>query len=172
MLVMVAGMGMGACGERSTKSPDVTGDIRKALDQANLNAVSVSQDRDLGVVTLKGTLPTADQKSQAETIAKSYAGSQVVADQIAVVTQGVESDSKTINRDVDKGIRANLDAALTAQGMNKVVDYDVDNGVVTLTGNVNSEHLRSEAERVAKGVPNVKQVVNKLQIRKKKATTS
>jgi hyperosmotically inducible protein len=172
VLAMAVGIGMGACGERSTKSPDVTGDIRKALDQANLNAVSVSQDRDLGVVTLKGTLPSADQKSQAETIAKSYAGTQVVSDQIAVVTPGAESDSKTINSDLDKGIKANLDAALTAQGLNKVVDYDVNNGVVTLTGNVNSEHLRAEAERVAKGVPNVKQVVNKLQIRKKKATTS
>ena len=173
-VVVMAGMlgaGVG-CSRSSAKSPEVTGDIRKALDQANLNAVSVSQDRDLGVVTLKGTLPSADQKSEAEMIAKSYAAGQVVADQIAVVTPGAESDSKTINKDLDKGIRDNLDAALTAQGLNKLVSYSVEQGVVTLTGEVNSERARSEAASAAKGVPNVKQVVNKLQIRKRKATSS
>ena len=61
------------------KSPDVTDNIRKSLDQAGYKDVSVSQDRDKGVVTLTGTVPTDSDKAQAESIAKSGAGSQVVA---------------------------------------------------------------------------------------------
>jgi hyperosmotically inducible protein len=69
----------------NTKSPDVSASIRKSLDQAGFNDVSVSQDRDKGVVTLGGQVPTDAAKSQAESIAKSGAGEQVVANQIAVI---------------------------------------------------------------------------------------
>jgi len=48
----------------------------------------------------------------------------------------------------------------------------VKSGVVTLTGEVNSEALRSSAEQVAAGVPNVQQVVNDLQVTNQKASSS
>jgi hypothetical protein len=38
----------------TTKSPDVSDSIRKSLDQAGLQAVSVSQDRDKGVADWLG----------------------------------------------------------------------------------------------------------------------
>jgi osmotically-inducible protein OsmY len=62
----------------TTKSPDVSDGIRKSLDQAGLKDVSVSQDRDKGVVTLGGHVPSDGDKSQAESIAKSIVGGQVV----------------------------------------------------------------------------------------------
>jgi hyperosmotically inducible periplasmic protein len=58
---------------RATQSPDVGGSIRKLLDQAGLKDVSVSQDRDKGVVTLTGHVPSDGDKVQAESIAKSMA---------------------------------------------------------------------------------------------------
>ena len=39
-------------------------------------------------------------------------GGQVVANEIAVIPQGVESDAKKVNSDLDDGIKKNLDAAL------------------------------------------------------------
>ena len=45
-------------------------------------------------------------------------------------------------------------------------------GVVTLTGEVNSENKRARAEKVATGVPNVRQVVNDLQVKDQKASSS
>ena len=56
--------------------------------------------------------------------------------------------------------------------LDKGVKYSVKNGVVTLTGEVNSAGRRSQIEQIAKGVPNVKQVVNELQVKDQKATTS
>jgi hyperosmotically inducible protein len=156
----------------TAKSPEVADSIRKSLDQAGLKAVSVSQDRDKGVVTLGGQVASENDKSQAESIAKSLAGTQVVANQIAVIPVGVEKEAKTVNSDLDKGIENNLDAVLIQNKMHDNVKYEVKNAVVTLTGEVNSQYKRDAAERVATRVPNVKQVVNNLQVKNQKASSS
>ena len=66
----------------------------------------------------------------------------------------------------------NLDAALIQSKMHANVKYDVKSGVVTLTGEVNSEDKRVRAGQVATGVPNVQQVVNDLQVKSQKASSS
>jgi hyperosmotically inducible periplasmic protein len=154
------------------KSPDVSDSIRKSLDQAGLKDVSVSQDRDKGVVTLGGHVAADADKAQAESIAKSNAAGQVVANQIAVIPPGVENDAKTVNSDLDKGIEKNLDAAFIQNRLQKNVKYDVKNGVVTLTGEVNSQSKRAQAEKIASSVPNVQQVVNELQVKHQKASST
>lgn len=114
MLLAVLAVGiLSGCSATSTQSPDVTDSLRKALDQAGLKNVSASQDRDKGVVTLGGQVATDNEKLQAESIAKSIAGSQVVANQIAVIPVGAEKDAKAVNADLDGGIEKNLDAART-----------------------------------------------------------
>jgi hyperosmotically inducible protein len=173
--VMVALLAVGilaGCSQTPTKSPDVTDSIRKSLDQAGFKDVTVSQDRDKGVVTLGGQVARESDKSQAESVAKSLAGAQVVADQIAVIPVGAEKEAKAVNSDLDQGIEKNLDAALIQNQLHKSVKYEVKNGVVTLTGEVNSEDKRTRAEKVATGVPNVTQVVNNLQVKNQKASSS
>lgn len=171
VVVLLVGA-LAGCSSTSTKSPDVSSDIRKSLDQAGLKDVSTSQDRDKGVVTLSGHVASDADKAQAESIAKSMAAGQVVADQIAVLPPGVEHDAKAINSDVDKGIEQNLDAALIQDRLQKKVKYEVKNKVVTLTGSVESQAARSRAQEVAASVPNVQQVVNELQIKGQKASSS
>jgi osmotically-inducible protein OsmY len=160
------------CWGASTKSPDVSGSIRKSLDQAGLKDVTVSQDRDKGIVTLGGHVTNENDKAQAESVAKSFAGSQVVADQIAVVPVGQEKETRAMNSDLDQGIEKNLDAALIQNKMHGDVQYAVKNGVVTLSGEVNSEATRTRAEAVATAVPNVQQVVNDLQVTKNRKASS
>ena len=160
------------CAKTATLSPDVSDSIRKSLDQAGLKDVSVSQDRDKGVVTLGGHVATDADKAQAESIAKSFASGQVVANQIAVIPPGGESEARAVSSDLDEGIEKNLDAALIQNGLQKVVKVDVKNGVVTLTGEVNSQSKRAHAEQIATSVPNVQQVVNNLQIKNQKASSS
>jgi osmotically-inducible protein OsmY len=137
-----------------------------------LKDVSESQDRDKAVVTLGGHVPSDADKQRAESIARSIAGSQVVANQIEVLPPGNESDVKAIDADLDKGIEKNLDAALIQDGLQRDVDSKVKNGVVTLTGSVDSQTKRGQAERIAAGVPNVRQVVNELRVKNQRATTS
>src|ERR1700684_1386147 len=101
LLALLALATLVACSTTSTKSVDVSDSIRKSLDQANLKDVSVSQDRDKGVVTLGGHVAVEGDKSQAESIAKSIASGQVVANQIAVIPPNAESDAKAVSSDLD-----------------------------------------------------------------------
>ena len=160
------------CRGGSTASPDVMRAIRQSLDQAGLKSVSVTQDRDKGIVTLGGTVSNMNDKAQAEALAKSLAGTQVVADEIAVIPPGTEDAQIAMNSDLDQGIEKNLDAALIQNNMHGTVRYSVKNGVVTLTGQVNSEDNRAAAQSVASMVPNVHQVVNVLQVKNQKASST
>jgi hyperosmotically inducible protein len=172
VLALLAFGTLAGCSGTNAQSPEVTDNIRKSLDQAGLKDVTVSQDRDKGVVTLGGQVGSDNDKSQAETLAKSFAGAQVVADQIAVIPAGIEKETKAINADLDKGIERNLDAALLQNRLHESVKYAVKSGVVTLTGEVNSQSKRDYAEKVAARVPNVQQVVNDLQVKNQKASSS
>lgn len=160
------------CSKSDTRSPAVADEIRKSLDQSGYKDVSVSQDREKGVVTLTGHVGSGVDKQQAEAIAKSMSVGQVVADEIQVLPAGAESDAKAVSSDLDKGIDKNLDAALIQNRLNKDISYDVKNGVVTLKGNVNSEIRRNQAAHIASSVPNVQQVVNELQVKNQKASSS
>jgi hyperosmotically inducible protein len=170
LALLTVGM-LAGCSD-AAKSPDVADNIRKSLEQAGLKNVSVKQDRDKGVVTLGGQVASENDKFQAETVARSYAGGQVVANQIAVVPKGAETEARAINSDLDQGIEKNLDAALIENSMHDNVRFAVKSGVVTLTGEVNSQYNREHAQDVATRVPNVQQVVNNLQVKNQKASSS
>jgi hyperosmotically inducible protein len=161
-----------ACSDRPPKAPDVAGDIRHSLDQAGLNDVSVSQDRDKSVVTLSGKVATDNDKARAESVARSIAGTEVVSNEIGVRPNGDESTAKKVDSDLDSGIDKNLDAMLIQHKMKRNVRYDVNNGVVTLKGDVPSQAQRSSVEKLAEQVPNVKQVVNELEVKHQKASST
>ena len=167
--LLVAGM-LSGCS--SNKAPDVTDNIRKSLDQAGFKDVSVSEDREKGVVTLTGDVPTDSDKQQAESVAKSNAPYLVVADQISVRPPGNESEAKEVDSDLDKAIEKNLDATLVKHRLKKDVKYDVKNGVVTLKGDVPSQAKREQVEKLAASIPNVRQVVNEIEVKGQKATST
>jgi len=172
-LLAVAAIGiLAGCSASPTKSADVSRGIRSSLDQAGLKGVSVTQDHDKGLVTLGGRVVADAEKSQAESIATAMAGAQVVSNQIEVVPPGAEHDAKKMDSDLDKGIEGNLDAALIQGGLHKSINYAVKNQVVTMTGEVDSQSKRVQAQDIVAAVPNVLQVVNELQVKEQKATSS
>ncbi|MCU1334560.1 MAG: transport-associated protein [Bryobacterales bacterium] len=172
LLAVVAVGTLVGCSTTSTKAVDISDSLHLALDQAGLKDVSIKQDRDKGIVTLGGHVAADGAKAQAESIAKSIAGAQVVSNQIAVLPLGAERDAKNVNTDLDRGIASNLDAALIQDKLHQSVNYAVKNHVVTLTGDVDSQAKRARAEAVASAILNVDQVVNELQVKKQKATSS
>jgi hyperosmotically inducible periplasmic protein len=171
LLVALAFGTIAGCSANS-KAPDVAGQLRNSLDQAGLRDVTVSQDRDKGVVTLAGTTRSDSDRAQAESIAKGIASGEVVSDQIAVRTPGDESGQKTAEGDLDKDIGENFDAVLAEHKLNHRVSYDVKNGVITLKGHVESESRRAAVEKWAAAVPNVRQVVNELDVKNRKASST
>jgi hyperosmotically inducible periplasmic protein len=163
---------LSSCSPAPKLSADIATPLKSSLVQANLNDVTVSQDRTKGVVTLGGHVPLESDKENAGSIAKSLAVEQVIANQIEVIPVVAAAEAKSINSDLDNGIESNLRAALTKQMLHKSVNFSVKNKVVTLTGTVASQSMREKASKVAEAIANVSQVVNELQVEGQKATSS
>jgi osmotically-inducible protein OsmY len=160
------------CGQQQAKAPDVKDTVKQGLQQAGLRDVSVDQDRDKGVVTLTGTVGNDADKSQAESIARAAASGQVISNQIAVRPPGEESRAKDVQSDTDKAIEKNVSAVLTKHKWDHDIKCDVKQGVVTLKGKVNSQSQRTMVEKVVAATPNVTQVVNELEVKNQKATST
>lgn len=154
------------------KSAPVADNIRKSLDQNGLRNVSVSQDRDKGVVTLSGQVNSDSDKTRADQIAQSLAGGQVVANEIAILPPNGAGPTKTVYKDLDKGIDNNLDAALISAGYKSGISHTVKNGVITLKGTVDNESQREAIVASARSVPNAQQVIDEIETRHQKATSN
>jgi hyperosmotically inducible periplasmic protein len=140
--------------------------VETALKQADLSAVSVSEDKDKNTITLTGTLHSDDAKSRAGEAAKMAAGGRIIANEISVQPVGAESEAKDIASNLDDGIEKNFKAALIAHHLDKQkISFDVKNGVITLTGKVQTASERKTAENLAKSTPNVQQVVDQLEVK-------
>jgi osmotically-inducible protein OsmY len=170
LAVLVIGA-MAGCTTATTKSADVSDSVRASLERAGFMDVSVSQDRTLGVVTLSGKVATDGDKMNAQSIAQSIAGSQVVKNEIAVIGEHARDD-RQVNSDLDDGITSNLNAALTQNKLHDTVKFSVKNHVVTLTGEANTQSARDRATEIAAAVPNVHQVVNEMQVKNQKASST
>src|SRR5271165_1622827 len=100
--ILVTGL-LAGC-SNTQKAPTVNGNIRTSLQQAGFKDVSVTQDRDKGVVTLGGHVATDADKASANQIAQSMAAGQVVANQVEVLPPSDSDTAKTVYADLDKGI--------------------------------------------------------------------
>jgi len=166
---LVLCLGIWGCSKNRANNPSYKDAVSSALDRDGFKDVKVDEDRDKGVITLDGKVKSEEEKSKAEDDAKAAAPGMIVANQIAVQPEGMEGEAKKIDKNLDSGIKDNLKAAFTQNGMDKQhINSDVDNGVVTLKGDVDNAAQREQAEKIAASVPNVQQVVNELEVKGKK----
>jgi osmotically-inducible protein OsmY len=171
VMPLCAGLALIGC-SNNRKAPDVAGNIHRSIEQAGIRNVSVEQDRTNGIVTLAGRVPDNSEKARADSIAQSMAQGEVVANKIEVAPNGQENVVKSVDAKLDKAISANLDALLIQNGWDKAIRHTEKNGVVTLSGNVDSQQLRADVERAAASIPNVQQVINTLQVKDQKASST
>lgn len=174
MTVGLAGILMSAGCNKSPHYPDSKDAVTSSLKQNNLGNIDVSQDRDKGVMTLTGNVQSQDQKTQADTVAKQAAPDYTIADQIGVVPPNDASQAKAAASDTDSAIEDNFKAAIKKHRNldDQSISVKSKNGSVLLTGSVKTAAQKREAERLAKGVPNVHQVVNELEVKPHKNSTS
>jgi hyperosmotically inducible periplasmic protein len=141
--------------------------VQKSLEQADLKDVSVSEDRDKNTITLSGTLHSEEAKAKAGEVARGAAISRIIANEISVQPVGAESEAKDTASALDDGIESNYKAALISSGLEKQdVNYSVNNGVLTLTGRVGTPTQRAQAQGLAAATPNVKQVINQIEVKR------
>ena len=159
-------LGVAAC-NRTSEHPDYKDAVNTAMTRNNLGVVNVSQDRTKGVMTLTGDVETDDQKKQAEQVAAQAAPGYQIANEIGVRPIGQESQAKDVQSNLDDGIENNFKASLKAHKEldNQHISYDAKNGTLVLKGKVKSSTQKAEAQKLAKAVPNVKEVVNEIEVR-------
>jgi hyperosmotically inducible periplasmic protein len=166
-------VGIIGCSQQKASAPSYKDSVKQALDNAGLKNVDVDEDRDKGVLTLKGKVGTEDEKMSAEQAAKSAAPGVVVANEISIEPQGFEREAQKIESSMDDAIENNFKAAIVGNKLeDQHIRYEANNGVLTLEGDVDTPALRQKAEKLAASVPNVTQVVNKLEVKKGKTQAS
>jgi len=163
-LATALGLGV-ACTNKQTDQVSYSDTVKKALEQADLTDVRVSEDKDKNTVTLAGTVHSDEAKSKAEDVAKATAGSRIVVNEVSVQPVGEESEAKSVASNQDTAIEKNYKAALISKGLDKQgIDFDAKNGVLILKGKVKTVRQREEAQEVASNVPNVQQVLNQIDV--------
>src|SRR6267154_9705 len=135
------------CSNRTAENATYKDAVKRALEQAELTDVSVTEDRDKNTITLGGTVHSDDAKAKAAQVAKGAAGDRIIVNEVSVRPVGAESDAKSMASDVDAGIEKNYKAALIAHHLNKQhIDFGAKNGVLTLKGSVETAEQRQQAQ--------------------------
>jgi hyperosmotically inducible protein len=150
-------------------APAAKENVEQALKQNGFNAVNVDEDRDKGVITLKGDVNNDGQKQRAGQVAQSAAPGKVVANELGVRPEGMESTAQKVQSNTDDAIEDHFKAVIAANHWeNQHIRFDAKNGVLTLKGDVDTAAQRSKVERAAAAIPGVQQVVNELTVKGKK----
>lgn len=145
------------------REPDVKKTANDALERARIEQVNLDWDKDSRVMHMKGEVPSDQERARAEQIVTQAIGtSGRVANELTV--RG--ADTRTAD-DLDGSLRGHIrnlfdqDPSLKAGNL----DVDVNNGVVTLKGEVANAQDRQRAYDLASKVPGVKEVVNSLEVK-------
>ena len=143
--------------------PVITSRVKvKLLADDDVPGLDVNVDTDDGVVTLFGTVPTAEAKRQAEEIAAGVSGVASVRNELQVVA-GEDRDGIAVDDgDAEDRVEERLDAEPALDGVD--VDVEVDGGVARLSGTVRSEGQRLAAIVTARTTPGVRRVVDEMTI--------
>lgn len=130
--------------------------IRDALTvdpRTNPNDIDISVDR--GVVTLTGFVPNIEAKKAAIADARRTIGVWRVKDHVRVRPNAIPADGE-LKKQVDRALE--IDPYVS--GLD--VSTEVDNGLVTLDGEVNTSFEKKHAAAVASGVEGVVDVQNNI----------
>lgn len=159
VLGLVLALGAGAC----NRGPDPEEQISKALKDAQLSSVKVDWDKDAHIAHLKGTVEQATDKQRAEDVAAAAVGtSGRVLNEVTV--KGL---NEAIAGDMDSGIKSRLKDIVANDKELKEhdIDFDVNNGVVTVKGSVASAAEKDRVSQIVKAAPGVKDMANALEIK-------
>ena len=165
-VLFVVGALAGA-GVACNSGPNPSDQVQSSLKAANLNDVNVEWDSSARIAHLKGTVDRPTDRQRAEDIATATVG----------------TTGKVLNEVTIKGLNdttaGNLDSPITSQ-LKKMrdadpilrdrdIDFDVNNGVVTVKGEVRTAEEKSKVTELVRAAPGVKDMANALEIKPPKS---
>jgi hyperosmotically inducible periplasmic protein len=172
--LLIIALALGACTATRTQQSAgevlddsvLTAKVKAALiDDPVAKARDVNVETYRGVVQLGGFVDTAEQKARAGEVARGVSGVAEVRNDLRV-----SDPQATIGEVIDDGaltaaVKGKLITDQTMQSYK--VNVETQNGVVQLTGFVDSSDAKSRAAEIARSVSGVKNVRNDLEIRQR-----
>ncbi|ENL1642383.1 molecular chaperone OsmY [Raoultella ornithinolytica] len=143
----------------------ITARVKAALiDDKNIRSSDISVKTENKVVTLSGSVDSAEQKDLAVNAAKTVKGVTTVNDQLNVVT---EKSASLEGYAGDTAITSQVKAKLLADDIvpSRKVTVETRDGTVHLSGTVDSRQQADRAADIAKAVSGVKNVENNLSVK-------
>lgn len=127
------------------------------------DGLDIDVDVDRGTVRLSGFADSEEEITKAGKIARSIKGVQSVENRLSLA-EGTRSTGRYVD---DKLLLARVKGALTKNSDTSAfeINVDVNRGIVSLSGFVDSDHERDAAAQVASGVRGVSKVLNNLSVR-------
>ena len=151
----------GAC----ASGPNPTDNLTKALRAENLNEVTVDWDRGARIAHLKGTVDRSADRQRAEEVANAAIG----------------QDGRVLNEITIKGLNEKTAGNLDGQIKDQLKDmaksdpilrdrdlsFEVNNGVVTVKGDVQTADEKTKVTELVRAAPGVKDMANAVEIKPK-----
>lgn len=135
------------------------------LLNTNLNSFDIDTDVEKGVVTLSGNVENEIDKRLAEELIENLDGVKDVDNKLTVMSDEPLTDklvSDFTDAKVSSVVKSKLLMESEVSGTD--IDVDVNNGIVTLKGEVDSSAEKDLAEAIASNSSDVKKVINKLSV--------
>ena len=148
--------------------PDVEARVNDQLKAGKLDdKVKVDWKKDERAVHLSGKVETAAEKARAEELAQTAVGtSGRVVNEVAVDTVDMGKIDDQIEAQLGKMFEDRTEWDFDGKG----VSFDSKEGVVTITGHVESDAIKARIADRARAVSGVKDVVNDLKVESRKKT--
>lgn len=146
----------------------ITARVKAALiDHKDINSGDISVKTQNKVVTLSGDVTSAEQKSQALSVAKAVEGVSQVNDKLTVQHKSSSETATLKGYAGDTAITSEVKAKLLADDIvpSRNVKVETNAGAVHLTGTVTSAAQAERAAEIAKAVSGVKSVRNDLSVK-------
>jgi osmotically-inducible protein OsmY len=189
LLMIIFSILIAACTERQVGDAILTAKIKARMTaDGRVSPSRVDVDTLNGDVTLRGEVPTQEEKDAAEEVARNVEGARSVSNQIivnpAVAGTGIPSGQEIKRQaekaasDVGQGVKkeaedvfllGEIKARLGAAGYGDVA-VSVERGVVTLKGEASNYKDRIAVEAIVEKVKGVEKVDNQLAVKKQAPT--
>lgn len=143
----------------------ITARVKAALiDDKSISSAGISVKTENKVVTLSGSVDSSAQKEQALSVAKNVKGVTTVTDKLSV---SEEQSASLKGYAGDTAITSQIKAKLLADDMvpSRNITVETSDGVVQLSGSVETRQQADRAADIAKAISGVKSVENNLSVK-------
>lgn len=145
------------------RGPDPKEQVSTQLKNAKIDDVNVDYDRNAKVVHLKGAVDSAAQRSRAEEIAQRAVGTSGTVANELTVKGATDRTADDHDGDIRRELKAKMDNDSVLK--DRRINFDVNNGVVTIKGEVGTTAEKQKVSQMTRSTENVKDVVNSLDVK-------